>query len=1036
MTELRGSLKALGLERVLDFIADIQATGRLRITDHSSAGEIVLQQGRIVGATFQHERGLDALSAIALALSEADFELLPADTRVELNIALAPDELRSHLAGVARERAELMAACPTLSAVPRRTDTPRSPEVSNQLVFDGDMVRVLLAVDDKRSISTLTGELGLHRTLRALSRLVASGLITLDARGDEEPKAEPSAGADTRAPAPPHHDAGLARRLIGLFVTQEPSPDAPARPQLISSERVDPPRMDPLTRARVLAAGGAFARLGRVAYSHRWAIVVVGLMFLAAGGAYGSGVADTLKTGGYTDPASESSVADEALRRQLGHEQSTVVALFTSTDDLSVDEPDYRAAVEATLARVAEVPGVGHIDTYYSTGSEHFVSADRRQTYATIGLEGDDSSQLDHVRALRPVLTSERLQVRLGGWPAISDELTGQVTRDLEKAELTTFPLVAVLLLLIFGSVVAAGLPLAVGGTAILGSFFFLRVIAGWTDVSLLALNIVTMFGLGLAIDYSLLVVSRFREEMARSAGDVQVAVLRTMRTAGRTVLFSGLTVVISLLSLVVFAPMFLRSLGFGGAIAVLMAMLAALTVLPATLAILGSHVDVLSVRSFRRRRPGRNGARSEGFWQRTSAFVMRRPGTVLLLGLVPLLWIGLPFLRIKFALPDANSLPTHHESRQVADILQRDFPPNESQPIFILVRSAGSALEPANLDALYDYTRQVAALPNVRRVDDLVTVDPRLDKSGYAAFYSAAGRAENPLSAEAASRFAHDNYSLMSVVYDGDPYSAEVQNLVKDIRHLTPPPGLNAQVTGWPTYLLDLLSSLGHSLPLAIALIVGVMFVLLFLMLGSLVVPLKAVILNVLSLSVSFGTLVWVFQEGHLASWLGFTPLGNVDTTQPVIIFASAFGLSMDYEVFLLSRIKEQYDRTGDMWSAVSAGIQKTGAIITSAALLLVVVFLSFMQGEVLFIKEVGLGLAVAILVDATVVRMLLVPATMRLLGAYNWWAPAPLVALHRRLGLGDHELEETPGEDEPEHSRERVTPELRVAEMSATSS
>jgi uncharacterized membrane protein YdfJ with MMPL/SSD domain len=450
--------------------------------------------------------------------------------------------------------------------------------------------------------------------------------------------------------------------------------------------------------------------------------------------------------------------------------------------------------------------------------------------------------------------------------------------------------------------------------------------------------------------------------------------------------------------------------MGLGGAAAVFGAMITALTVLPAMLAVLGKRVNSLSIWSLVRRNrqaaPAAGaGAQQGGFWFSASRFVMRRPLLVLVVTLIPLALVGLPFLHATFSTPDARSLPAGRESRVVSEMLTSNFPLNETEPILVLATTTGDALDAASIGALYDYTRQLATLPHVERVDSLVNLDPRLDKAAYEGFYSAGARAGNPQAAQAAAHFARGNYSLVTVVYDSDPLSQASQDLVHNIRALSPSAGLSAQVGGNPAYLVDFLGSLAGSVPLAIALIISAVFVLLFLMLGSLVVPLKAVVLNILSLSVSFGALVWVFQDGHLSNLLGFNAVGSIDGTQPVLIFAIAFGLSMDYEVFLLSRIKEHYDRTGDTPSSIAQGVQKTGSIITSAALLLVVVIGAFSTGEIIFIKEIGVGLSLAILVDATVVRMLLVPATMRLLGRYNWWAPRPLTALYNRLNLGETE-------------------------------
>jgi RND superfamily putative drug exporter len=397
----------------------------------------------------------------------------------------------------------------------------------------------------------------------------------------------------------------------------------------------------------------------------------------------------------------------------------------------------------------------------------------------------------------------------------------------------------------------------------------------------------------------------------------------------------------------------------------------------------------------------------------------MKRPVVVLIATVLPLILVGIPFLRINLTIPDQRSLPASAESRQVGDVLTNDFPKNETTPIQITVKSDKPALEASSLNTLYGYTRQIAQVPGVRNVESLVNLDPGLDAGGAAAyqmFYSSIGSAQNPqaaLAAGAAGQYSKGNYSVVNVLYDTYPSSRESESLVKAIRAMPPPQGLTVQVGGRTAEQVDFLVSLANSIPWALALIVSVMFILLFLMLGSVVVPVKAVLLNILSLSASFGALVWIFQDGNLANLLGFTPLGSVDGTQPVLIFAIAFGLSMDYEVFLLSRIKENYDRTKDTPRSVALGVQKTGTIITSAALLLVVVIGSFAMGQVQIIKQVGIGLALAILVDATLVRTLLVPATMRVLGRYNWWSPRPLAALYERLGLGESE-QEPPQQDE----------------------
>ncbi len=767
-----------------------------------------------------------------------------------------------------------------------------------------------------------------------------------------------------------------------------------------------------------------FTKLGHFIYRQKWTVLAMGLIFLIVSGVYGTTLFGSLKSGGFNDPNAESSKATEAIAQQLGQDQTALIVLFTAKDGTTLDNPDFRQMVESTLAKADGKAGVKSSTSYYTSGATQLVSNNRTSTYAVIGLSSNEDEQPKILKELRPLLAgNNRFEVKLGGTPAVSEEISAQVQKDLEHAETATFPILAVLLIFIFGSLIAASLPLAIAGISVLGAFLILKLASNVTDVSIFAINIVTILSLGLAVDYSLFIISRFREELIRQNGDVRAALAKTMQTAGRTVLFSGLTVAISLTSLLVFPQMFLKSMGMGGAAAALIAMLSALTILPAMLALLGHRVNSLSLKflvaRFRPNQPRpetKNQLNSSGFWYNISRLVMRRPVTVLALTLIPMLIAGSPFLRVNLSTPDARSLPEGKESRTVSEVLTTQFPRNETAPIQLIARfDKGNVLDANNLDALYDYTRQLANVPGVRRVDSLVNLDPQLDKAAYQAFYAS----PNPQAAFAAGRFAKNNYTQISVLYDTDPLSAQSQDLVRNLRNLTPAQNSSVIIGGQTAELVDFLSSLATHVSVAFGLIVAVIFVLLFLMLGSIIVPLKAVILNIISLSVSFGALVWIFEDGNLSNLLNFTPLGSIDGTQPVLIFAIAFGLSMDYEVFLLSRIKEQYNRTRDTTSAVALGVQKTGQIITSAALLLVVVIAAFALGEVLFIKQVGVGLGLAVLIDATIVRILLVPASMRLLGKYNWWSPAPLAALYQRLNLSEIE------EEEPEetHSAAPVT-------------
>jgi RND superfamily putative drug exporter len=551
----------------------------------------------------------------------------------------------------------------------------------------------------------------------------------------------------------------------------------------------------------------------------------------------------------------------------------------------------------------------------------------------------------------------------VGGGPLQDAEFEDQVAADLARAELLSMPVVLVLLLVIFGGIVAAGLPVLVALVGVAGTLLGLLGISAVTDVSVYSVNVVTMLGLGLAVDYALLLVSRFREE--RATRDLPAAVEEAVATAGRTVVFSGLTVAASLAGLLVFADPFLRSMAYGGGAVVLLDMAAAVTLLPALLGMWG-----------RRIRPSRGDRAGTGLFASVSRLVQRRAPLIVVAVGVPLAVAVTPFLHVAYQQPDAGFLPPGASSRELYETLEARFDPAVWVEPVVLVADTGT--DQAGLARVAAFGERVATLDGVRAVGE-----------------------PQPLA---------DGVAVVEVLPEGGGTDAAAARLVDAVRSLPAP--FPVQVTGDAASLADYQATVAERLPLAAALVVLATFVLLFLFTGSVVVPVKAIVMNVLSLGASFGALVWVFQDGHLAGLLGAEGAGAIDPTVPVLTFAITFGLSMDYEVFLLSRIKEAWDETGDNDLAVALGLQRSGRIVTSAALLLVVVFSGFMAAGMLTIKQVGLATVLAVLLDATVVRMLLVPATMKLMGRWNWWAPAPLRRLHRRVGLGELQSA-TPADD-----------------------
>lgn len=715
-----------------------------------------------------------------------------------------------------------------------------------------------------------------------------------------------------------------------------------------------------------------FERLGHLVYHRRRAVLALTGLFVAVAVAWGTGVFGSLADGGFEDPDAESSVAAEVIDETFGHVTGDVVVVYRAEPGTFGGGGDGGetggAPVEEALSSLP-ASAVTSVTSYWSTGgAPDFVSDDGSMTFATLALAGaDDAEREEAYLGVADAMVVPGVDTFRGGEVPTFVDINAQIEQDLARAELLSFPILLLLLVVVFGSLAAASLPLAVGGISILGAFTLLNVATQFADVSVFAINIVTLLGLGLAIDYALFVVSRFREELA-AGFSVEDAVARTMATAGRTVAISGLTVAVSLGALLLFPMNFLQSMGLGGIAAVVVAMVAALTTLPALLGVLGHRVDSL-------RLPWRRGkavgtASGEGAWARLARWVMRRPLIVTAVTVTVLAVLGAPFFQVAFGGVDARVLPADAESRVASDLLAEEFPSASSAPIDVLV-------EGVDQGSLESATQTLADVPGVTGV----------------AVTAAEGDA-----------------AIVSLAYAGESSEDSAQQVVADVRDLAPDlaPGVEVSVTGETARLVDLMAGIGDRLPWAIGYIVVVTFLLLFLAFGSVVLPIKAIVMNVLSLSATFGVLVWGFQQGNLEGLLGFTSTGTLEATQPVLMFAMVFGLSMDYEVFLLSRIREEWDRTGDNTLAVSRGLQQTGRIITSAALLFVVVAGSFATSGISFIQMIGVGLAVAVVIDATIVRAFLVPATMRLLGRWNWWAPAPMLRLWERYGI--REVSELP--------------------------
>ena len=729
-----------------------------------------------------------------------------------------------------------------------------------------------------------------------------------------------------------------------------------------------PKAMNPMTfpASHGMPAGhSVFGRWGRIAYRRRRLILVIALLVAVVGGVWGTTIFAKVQTaGGFNAPGSQSQHEADLATRAFGRDAGDVVVLYSSPA-LTTASPAFRSAVMHVLAALPRGQAESYA-SYWSTGSRQFVSASGHQSYAVIELAGaTDTARQASYDAIKTQLSAPGLRSQVGGVVPANETIDQQTTASITRAEALSFPILLILLLIIFGSLTAACLPLVIGALGILGSFTALRLLTIFTGVSVFSLNITTILGLGLGIDYGLFLVGRFREELHRQ-DSVEDAVARTVATAGRTVVVSGVTVAIVLASLMLFPELFLRSMGYGGVATVLVDMLAALIVLPALLAVLGPKVNSLRIRRSVQRPPAAEGS---GGWSRLAHSVMRRPLLYAIPIVVVLLGLASPFLTVVWGGVDATVLPSGAAPRIVTEALNTDFPGNPTAPIEAIVQFRGP-----------------------------VTASPGR-AAGLAAYVSRLDRVPGVTAAQLTG--IHGDIARIDLTYGPGPYTPRARAIAGNVRDVAAPPGATAYTGGQTAALADELSSLGQTLPWMALAVVLATFALLFLAFGSLVLPVEAIMMNILSLGAMFGVVTWIFQDGHLSGLLGFTPDGTISPTIPILMFAIMFGLSMDYQVFLLSRIRESYDITGDNTRAIAAGLQRTGGVITSAALLLVIVIGLFSASSITFIKMLGVGMIIALILDATLVRLLLVPAVMRLAGDANWWAPAPLRRFYARHGL-----------------------------------
>ncbi len=747
-----------------------------------------------------------------------------------------------------------------------------------------------------------------------------------------------------------------------------------------------------------------FAGWGRLVFRFRWPVLIASAVLLAIS-VVGLLMGGTLTSGGPLTSDLESARAQNLLSTDIANNSkptSNFLLIFRSST-LSVTDPAFQSAVESALAPIKDDPRIVTLTDPYNASSprvaQAFTSKDGHEALASVALGSTGTQAWKDYNDIRAKVRSSSLTVTGTGFVPINEAFNTTLESDLQRAETVTLPVTLILLVIIFASVVAAGMPLGVGVLTILGGLagtFFLN---RFTDVSQYALNIVTLIGLGVSIDYSLFIVNRFRDELATGATR-EDAIATTVATAGRAITFSGITVAVGLSAMLFFQGTFLASMGAAGAIVVAVAVLYGLTFLPALLSIVGPGVNRLRLPFLR------GGATAgTGFWHGLATWVMKRPVIVLVPTVGFLLIAGSPFLQLRLANGDVDMLPTRLEARQGWDNFVAGFPGQDQTTFNIVVDyPGGTPLTASRIADQYSLDRRIAAIPNVLHTTSIYDLDPNLGLSDYQALYTGDPTKIPAPARQLLASTVGKHVVLLQATTNAGTTSDTARAIVNAIRGGGGVgDGGQVLVGGQTAVDLDVIRFITDRTPLAVAFVVLVTYFVLFLLTGSVVLPLKAVLLNFLSIGASFGALVFIFQEGHLANLLGFTPQ-SIDPSIPVILFSIVFGLSMDYEVLLVSRIHEEYVRTGDNAAAVAAGLERSGRLITGAAAIMVTVFLAFGLAEVVIIKAIGIGLAIAVAIDATVVRALVVPAVMRLLGDLNWWAPHPLRRLHEKAGLGDY--------------------------------
>ena len=716
--------------------------------------------------------------------------------------------------------------------------------------------------------------------------------------------------------------------------------------------------------------------MGRWTYRYRWLVIAFWVVVLAGVGVLAPRVG-TVLTSGFGEQDTEARQAFQILEEE-GILNEAVIILVLSHDSLVVQDPVYEARAQTVLSAVGRYPGVARVDSFFATGNTNLVSPDGRTTFAIAGLDIPLDDVLDEVPKIRDSIPDVDLDVWVTGGSAIFSDINEYTGRDLRRAEIITFPVVVLVLLLIFRTAVSVAAPIAIGAMGLGITLAVVYLLGLVTPMSVFAMNTATLLGVGAAIDYSLLMVSRYREEL--SDRDVEESVAVTVATAGRAILFSGITTALGLMGLLIFELSMLRSIGIGGMVVIAASVVVALTLVPALLSVIGRQIDALPILPSRLYRNGR-------FWRTLASWVIRRPLLVMVPVIVVLLALGIPFLQVKLGIPWASVLPEEAESRQGWEKVSEEFGEGALVPILVAARFEEEVVNPDNVAALYRYSQMARELPGVTRVESIVDGGPGWTLDQYQALYSSAEARGSPELASGLEEFGGGRVTMVGIYTVYEMNSEEARGTVRSLRAYEGEGEF--LVSGATASLMDAVDAMYDAFPWALVLVTVSVYIVLAVLFRSVVIPLKALVMNGMSVFASYGALVFIFQQGHLEGLLNFTSTGFLEATIPILLFTILFGLSMDYEVFLLTRIKEIYDESGDNASSVALGLEKTGRIITSAALVLILVAGSFTFGDIIIIKALGLGIALAIFLDSTVVRALLVPSLMKVLGDLNWWAP-----------------------------------------------